>query len=160
MMISTWAMKSRREALLARTEDDNNCSDDESPCSEEFLRSKSNIISDHEPETEGGEQDSIASKDEESFEFESNEDTVKSFSEGDMSSDYMVSNDKISDGKSILHEPAEPPDSGGLLGRGTRGAKNKNPRYFGDEFTNFQFLQQSFESLDPETCETYLKYAL
>jgi Histone chaperone involved in gene silencing len=45
------------------------------------------------------------------------------------------------------------------LGRGNRD-RVPNPKYFGDEYMNLQFLQNSFETLNEESRAQYLQYAL
>lgn len=47
----------------------------------------------------------------------------------------------------------------GQLGRGMR-ERHANPKYYGHEFANLQFLQHSFEALRPNDRAEYLQYAL
>lgn len=57
------------------------------------------------------------------------------------------------------NSPEDGLESQESLGRGSR-SHVPNPKYYGDDFLNFQFLQDTFVSLDDDSRAQYLKYAL
>jgi hypothetical protein len=74
-------------------------------------------------------------------------------SENDSSSSHSFTGPEISY-DDVLRDNDEQ-----LLGRGMR-ERVPNPKYYGDDYTNFQFLQHAFEDLDGPSMEDYREYAV
>ncbi|CAK9034338.1 CCHC-type domain-containing protein, partial [Durusdinium trenchii] len=113
-------------------------------------------------ETSSEEETNESSSEEETNESNDTDDDLESQESDDDSASYSDESSDKEDQTIDNYSPEQEDDSTTAdtdIGRNSR-ERVPNPRYFGDDYVNFQFLQNTFESLDEDSRAKYLEYAL